>query len=69
MGWDGAKAKPGARMESGHTRLSGTEQSRNEQSGADTVRNPQHVCVFGLLHTDEPLSFAFHHHRSSLWKL
>lgn len=51
MGWDGAKAKPRARMESGQTRLSGTEQSRYEQSGADTVRKPTtRLCIWFVTH-------------------
>lgn len=63
MGWDGAKAKPRAGMESGQSKA---DMSR---AGLTPSENPQHVCVVGLLHTDDPLSFAFHHHRSLVWKL
>lgn len=48
MGWDGAKAKPRAGMESGQSKA---DMSR---AGLTPSENPQHVCVVGLLHTDEP---------------
>lgn len=69
MGWDGAKAKPRAGMESGQRDSVGQSKADMSRAGLTPSENPQHVCEVGLLHTDEPLSFAFHHHRSLVWKL
>lgn len=49
MGWDGAKAKPRAGMESGQRDSVG--QSSYEQSGADTVRTPTtRLCIWFVTH-------------------